>query len=157
MLNITLAEVTPGNPVSIDPVPTSTVLANTVLANTVAEVHAAQAAMRPLAGFGAGAFACDGAWVGQFANQLAAGPALPRVRSAFAAVEPVHARTADAFGSGFRARSVGSSGGFNASNVGSGTAGTRNGSTDQLNQTTRIYPVIPGGLGPHPAREPDPV
>ena len=146
MLNFTLAEVTPGNTVSTSPVLTNAVLTNAVLANTVAEVHAAQAAMRPLAGFGAGAFACDGAWVGSSANQLAAGPALPRVRGAFVAARPVHARTADAFGGAFR-----------RSSVGIGMASTRNGSAKQLNQTTRIYPVTPGGLGPHPAREPDPV
>ena len=143
MLNITLAEVTPGN----------TVLTNTVLTSTVAEVHAAQAAMRPLAGFGAGAFACDGARVGSSANQLAAGPALPRIRGAFAAVRPVHARTADDFDGAFRGSTVGNG----AITVGGGTASTTSGSAKQLNQMTRIYPVIPGGLGPHPAREPEPV
>jgi hypothetical protein len=143
MLNFTLAEVTPGNTVSTSP----------VLISTVAEVHAAQAAMRPLAGFGAGAFACDGAWVGSSANQLTAGPVLPRVRGAFAALRPVHARTADAFGGAFRGSSVGG----NPITVGAGLAYTTNGSAQQLNQKTRIYPVAPGGLGPHPAREPDPV
>jgi hypothetical protein len=156
MLNFTLAEVTPGNAVSTGPVLTNTVLTSTVLANTVAEVYAAQAAMRPLAGFGAGAFACDGAQVGSSANQLTAGPALPRIRGAFAAVRPVHARTADDFGGAFRGSTVGNG----AITVGGGTASTRNGSAkqlNQLNQMTRIYPVTPGGLGPHPAREPDPV
>ena len=148
MLNFTLAQVTPGNTVS-----TSPVLTGTVLASTVAEVYAAQAAMRPLAGFGAGAFACDGARVGSSANQLTAGPALPRIRGAFAAVRPVHARTADAFAGAFRGSSVGNG----TITVGAGTASTRNGSAKQLNQMTRIYPVTPGGLGPHPAREPDPV
>ena len=147
MLNITLAEVTPG----------SAAMTSTVLTSTVTEVRAAQAAMRPLAGFGTGAFACDGAWVGSSASQLVAGPALPRIRGAFAAVRPVHARTADAFGGAFRARSVGRSSAIIAGNLGGGMTGTRNGSTKQHNQTTRIYPVIPGGLGPHPAREPDPV
>ncbi|HEY2080206.1 MAG TPA: hypothetical protein VGH53_28090 [Streptosporangiaceae bacterium] len=143
MLNITLAEVTPGN----------TVLTSTVLTGTVAEVHAAQAAMRPLAGFGAGAFACDGGRVGSSSSQLTAGPALPRIRGAFAAVRPVHARTADAFAGAFRGSSVGNG----TITVGIGTASTRNGSAKQLNQMTRIYPVAPGGLGPHPAREPEPV
>ena len=148
MLNITLAEVTPGN----------TAKTSTVLTSAVAEVRAAQAAMRPLAGFGTGAFACDGAWVGSSASQLVAGPALPRIRGAFAAVRPVHARTADAFGGAFRARSVGRGSAIIVSTLGGGgMAGIRNGSTKQHNQTTRIYPVIPGGLGPHPAREPDPV
>jgi hypothetical protein len=152
MLNIKLAEVSPGSAVIA-----STVSTATVLTSTVAEVRAAQAAMRPLAGFGAGAFACDGAWVGSSASQLVAGPALPRIRGAFAAGRPVHARTADAFGGAFRARSVGGGSALIASTHGVGMASTRSGSTKQHNQTTRIYPVIPGGLGPHPAREPDPV
>ncbi|HUB42321.1 MAG TPA: hypothetical protein VMA72_26005 [Streptosporangiaceae bacterium] len=151
MLNITLAEVTPGNTVSTSPVLTSPVLTSTVLANTVAEVYAPPAPKRPLAGFGAGAFPCDGAWVGSSANQLTARPVLPRVRSA--AVRPVHARTADAFGGAFRSSSVGS----NPITIGAGMADTRNGGAQQLNQSTRIYPVSPGGVGPHPAREPDPV
>ncbi|HUC21406.1 MAG TPA: hypothetical protein VMA73_01740 [Streptosporangiaceae bacterium] len=116
-----------------------------------------QAAMRPLAGFGAGAFACEGAWVGSSASQLAAGPSLPRIRGAFAVAQPVHARTADAFGGAFRARSVGRGSAIIGGTLGAGLASTRNGSTKQHNQTTRIYPVIPGGVGPHPAREPDPV
>jgi hypothetical protein len=152
MLNIKLAEVTPGSTVT-----TSTAMTSTVLTSPVAEVRAAQAAMRPLAGFGAGAFACDGAWVGSSASQLVAGPALPRIRGAFDDVRPVHARTADALGGGFQARSVGRGSAIIAGTPGGGMASTRNGSTKQHNQTTRIYPAIPGGLGPHPAREPDPV
>ena len=147
MLNMKLAEVTPGN----------TAMTSTVLTGAVAEVRTAQAAMRPLAGFGTGAFAYDGARVGSSASQLVAGPALPRIRAAFAGVRPVHARTADAFGGAFGARSVGRGSAIIASTLGIGMAGTGNGSTKQHNQTTRIYPVIPGGLGPHPAREPDPV
>ena len=132
MLNNTLAEVTPGSALVLD--------------SRVAEVDAAQAAMRPLAGFGAGAFACDGAWVGLSGHQLAAGSALPRIRSGFAGIRPVH---------------------FGASTVGTGTVSTGivstrivttgTVSTKQLNQMTRIYPVAPGGMGPHPPREPDPV
>jgi hypothetical protein len=137
MLNITLAEVTPGN------------------TNAVAEVYIAQAAVRPLAGFGAGAFACDGAWVGSSANQPTAGPALPRVRGAFADVRPVNAP--DGFGGAFGSRIVGHASTIAASTVGAGTASTRSGNGNQLNPTTRIYPVTPGGLGPHPAREPEPV
>jgi hypothetical protein len=146
MLNFTLAEVTPGDPVRT----------NTVLTSTVAEVHVPQAAMRPLAGSGAGAFACDGAQVGSAAKELTAWPALPRIRGAFAAVRPVHAGAADAIGGAFRGSAIGGST-IGASNVGTGMASTRNGGTKQFNQTTRIYPVTPGGLGPHPAREPDPV
>ena len=152
MLNNTLAEVTPGSTVM-----TSTVMTSTVMTSTVAEVRAAQVATRPLAGFGAGAFPCDGAWAGSSASQLVAGPALPRIRGAFDDVRPVHARTADVFGGAFRARSVGRGSAIIAGTLDAGLASTRNGSTKQHNQTTRIYPVIPGGLGPHPAREPDPV
>jgi len=140
MLNITLAEVTPGNK---------------VVTTTVAELRAAQAAMRPLAGSGAGAFACDGARVGSSASQLAAGPASLRVRGGFVAVRPVHAP--DGFASAFQARSGGRSSTIGASADGTGMASTSSGNGKQLNQTTRIYPVIPGGVGPHPAREPEPV
>jgi len=141
MLNFTPAEVTPGD----------LVLTSTVLTDTVAEVRAPQAAMRPIAGFGAGAFACGGVEVGSAAKQLTAGPALPRIRDAFAAVRPVRPWAADAFEGAFRASAIG------GSSVGTGMSSTRNGGAKQLNQTTRIYPVAPGGLGPHPAREPDPV
>ena len=148
MLNATLAEVKPGSTVSTDMVATNMVLTDTVLTNAVAEVVASQAATRPLAGFGAGAFLCDGAWVGSPANKLATGPTLPRIPDGFAAVQLVHVRTADAFGSDYQGRNVG---------IGGGTVSTESGSAQQLNQTTRICPVTPGGVGSHPAREPDPV
>jgi hypothetical protein len=151
MLNFTLAKVTPGETVW-----TSPELTDTVLTSTVAEVRAPQAATRPFAGFGAGAFACDGAQVGSVAKQLTAGPALPRIRGTFAAVRPLHAGAAEAAGRGFRGSAIGGST-IGGSNVGTGMAGTRNGGAKQINQSTRIYPVAPGGLGPHPAREPDPV
>jgi hypothetical protein len=143
MENLTLAEVTPG-----DTVPAGMVSTNTVVTNAVAEVIATQAAMRPLAGSGAGAFACDGAWAGSPASKLAAGPALPRIRGAFAAVQLVQMRTAGAFGSGYQGRTVG---------IGGSTVSTTNGSAKQLNPTTHVRPIIQGGLGSHPAREPDPV
>jgi hypothetical protein len=151
MLNFTLAEEMPGDMVWISPV-----LTDTVLISTVAEVHAPQAATRPFAGFGAGAFAPDGTQVCSAAKQLTAGPALPRIRATFAAVRPSHAGVADAFGGAFQGSAIGGST-IGGSKVGTGMASTRNGGAKQLNQTTRIYPVAPGGLGPHPAREPDPV
>ncbi len=117
---------------------------------TLADVDATPAAMRPLAGSGAGAFTCEGAWVGSFASQLAAGVALPRIRGIFATVPPVQAWTAEGFGSGHQASSVR----IDALGIGVLSIG---GSTKQHNQMTRIYPVAPGGVGPHPAREPDPV
>jgi hypothetical protein len=112
---------------------------------TLADVEATEAAMRPLAGFGAGAFTCDGAGVGSLASQQAVGLALPRIKGASAVVPPVQAWTADAIGTGFQGRTVGNGG------------STSGASSKQHNQMTRIYPVAPGGLGPHPAREPDPV
>lgn len=90
----------------------------------VDRVDAAQAAKRPLAGTGAGAFTREGTLTG-FRTREAAVLALPRLRWAVAA--------------------------------GSGLSG--NVSSQQFhnsNQMTRSYP-IPGGVGPHPAREPDPV
>jgi len=111
----------------------------------LADVVATPAAMRPLAGSGAGAFTCDGAWDGSFADQFAAGLSVPRIRSSFAVAPQVQARTANAFGSGYQ-----------GSGVGTGALGI-GGSTKQHNQMTRIYPVAPGGVGPHPAREPVPV
>ena len=116
MLNYTPATVTPGN--------------------AVADVDAAQAAMRPLAGFGAGAFACGGTWVGSSAYQTEAALALPRIRRVFAAISLGHAQTGAPVGGGYEVSLA---------------------STKQSDQMTRISPVTPGGVGPHPAREPDPV
>ncbi|HTZ93206.1 MAG TPA: hypothetical protein VMB74_12485 [Streptosporangiaceae bacterium] len=111
----------------------------------IADVDATPAAMRPLAGSGAGAFTCDGAWDGTSADQFAAVLALPRIRPPFAVGPQVQARTADAYGSGYQGSTV------RIGALGSG------GSSKQHNQMTRIFPVAPGGVGPHPAREPDPV
>jgi len=126
----------------------------------LADVEATPAAMRPLAGSGAGAFTCDGAWDGSSASQRAAGLALPRIRGFFAAVPQVQARTADAFGGGYQGSSVRidalRSHGLRSQGLGSHGLSI-GGSTKQNNQMTRIYPVAPGGVGPHPAREPDPV
>src|SRR5215469_17239724 len=71
--------------------------ATATLGSAAAEADAAQAAMRPLAGFGAGAFTCDGALVGSGANELVAALALPRIRGAVAATSPARA---DAHGRG---------------------------------------------------------
>jgi hypothetical protein len=111
----------------------------------IVDVDATPAAMRPLAGSGSGAFTCDGAWEGSSASRRTAGQALPRIRGSFAVVPHVQARTADAFGSGYQGSTV---------RIGALGIG---GSTKQHNQMTLIFPVAPGGVGPHPAREPDPV
>jgi len=115
MLNFTPATVTPGS--------------------DSAEVYAAQAATRPLAGFGAGAFAC-GIWAASPANEMVAAPALPRIRRVFASISLGHPQTSDVVGGGYQSVLA---------------------STKQLDQMARINPVTPGGLGPHPAREPEPV
>jgi hypothetical protein len=116
MLNYTPATVTPGN--------------------AVADVDAAQAAMRPLAGFGAGAFACGSAWVGSRVSETAAALALPRIRRDLAGISLGHAQAGGPVGGAYEASLAG---------------------TKQSNQMTRVNPVTPGGVGPHPAREPDPV
>ncbi len=123
MLNFTPATVTPGS--------------------ESAEVYAAQAAMRPLAGFGAGAFAC-GTWVASPVSKMAA-PALPRIRRVFASISLGHPQTSDVVGGGYQP--------VLASTVLPHVLA----STKQLDQMARINPVTPGGLGPHPAREPEPV
>jgi hypothetical protein len=120
MLNFTPATVTPGS--------------------ESAEVYAAQAAMRPLAGFGAGAFAC-GTWAASPVNERVAAPALPRIRRVFAPISLGHPQTSDVVGGGYQPV----------------LASTVLASTKQLDQMARINPVTPGGLGPHPAREPEPV
>jgi hypothetical protein len=120
--------------------PIETVLSNEAVpsnaASNVLLAAAAQAgAARPLADFGPGAAACAGAWIG----------------------------------GGY---AVGTSGG--AGNVTGGyvtgivdavelprfrpdaTDGSNVQSTVQHNTMTRLIPVLPGGVGPHPAREPAP-
>ena len=99
-------------------------------------------AMRPLAGLGAGAFASEGAQVGSGASKRVASPALPRIRGAFAAA--TSQRGAHAHGRGCGAYQPGMTGG--------NTAGT-----STISLMALISPVTPGGLGPHPAREPEPV
>jgi hypothetical protein len=89
-----------------------------------ADANATQAAMRPLAGFGAGAFVFAGAWVG----------------SAFASPR------AGAFGA------VGKASVVDVIQVDSVQRHNHN-----FIQTARLYPVTKGGVGPHPAREPEPV
>ena len=44
--------------------------------------------MRPLAGFGAGAFACEAPGLAPAVNEMAAAPALPRIRRVFACHQP---------------------------------------------------------------------
>jgi hypothetical protein len=118
---------------------TTTATASATSAET-ADAHAAQAATRPLAGFGAGALMHDGAWAGPRVNEMAVALALPRIKSAIAAISTGHAQA--------------------------GVAGAASMTsfvdivqvdTQKCSQMTRLYPATPGGVGPHPAREREPV
>jgi hypothetical protein len=100
------------------------------------------AAMRPLAGLGAGAFASEGAQVGSGASKRVASPALPRIRGAFAAATSQVGAQAHGRGCGA----------YQPGTIGGNTVGT-----STISLMARINPVTPGGLGPHPAREPEPV
>jgi hypothetical protein len=108
-----------------------------------ADAYAAQAATRPLAGFGAGAFTREGARVGSRVNEKAAALGLPRIKPAFAASSTGHAGVAGTA--------------HMTSFIGIVQLGTAQVDPNNCIQMTRLYPVIPGGVGPHPAREPVPV
>ena len=105
-----------------------------------ANAYAAEAATRPLAGFGAGAFTCDGAWVGSRVSEMTVVLPRPRIKAAIGAIGTGHAQAA-VFGGGRMTRHV----------------GIVQEDAQKLSQKTRIYPVNQGGLGSHPAREPEPV
>jgi hypothetical protein len=166
---------------------TNPAMAEAITAQT-ADAYASQAATRPLAGFGAGAFTCEGAWVGSQGNETVAALALPRIESAVDGIS-VRSAQAAALGTtwltsevakpdGAHAGGAGSDGAFSgtasaastqatavkattvqAASAKAATVHVSIGQTDSYNfiQMTRLYPVIPGGVGPHPAREPVPV
>jgi hypothetical protein len=171
---------------------TNPAMAEAITAQT-ADAYASQAATRPLAGFGAGAFTCEGAWVGSQGNETVAALALPRIESAVDGIS-VRSAQAAALGAtwltsevakpdGAHAGGAGSDGAFSgtasagstqattvkattvkattvqAASAKAATVHVSIGQTDNYNfiQMTRLYPVIPGGVGPHPAREPVPV
>jgi hypothetical protein len=114
-----------------------------------ADAFAAQAATRPLAGFGAGAFVCEGAWAGSRINEMDA-LALPRVRSA------ADLRSTTAVGTG-QAQAGPAGAAYKTSVVDIVQVDSVQRDTHNFIQTARLYPVTPGGVGPHPAREPEPV
>ncbi len=123
-----------------------------------ADAYASQAATRPLAGFGAGAFTREGAWVGSRATEKAAVLALPRIKPVIGA----STGCAQA-GVGGAAPTTNLVGGAQASGQ-TGIAQLSIVHVDRIQvdthnflQMTRLYPVAPGGVGPHPAREPVPV
>ena len=119
------------------------------------DAYAAQAATRPLAGFGAGAFTCDGAWVGSLfasplVNEMAAALALPRVKPNIGAVKTTGTSTGHA-----QAGIAGAA--YMTSLIDIVQVDSVQVDIHNSIQTTRLYPVTPGGVGPHPAREPVPV
>jgi hypothetical protein len=132
--------------------------------------YAASAAMRPLAGFGAGAFACEGTWASPvFASPVFASPvfatplinetaalALPRVKrgveaASTAAIGNGHGQAGQA-GAAYKTGAT-----YKTSVVDIVRVDSVQQDTHNFIQTARQYPVTPGGVGPHPAREPEPV
>ncbi len=75
------------------------------------------------------------------ANGMAAGLVLPRIKAAIGASRTAHAQAAAAVGGALMTSHV----------------GIVRQDTQKISQTTRIYPATQGELGPHPAREPEPV
>jgi len=133
--------------------------AEATTAQTV-DACASQAAQRPLAGFGAGAFTRDGASTGSQVSEMAAALALPRIKPASGAASTGGAKAGSA-GAVCTGRLV------DRTQVSIARLGIVQVDTVQVDtvqadnhnciQMTRLYPVIPGGVGPHPAREPVPV
>ena len=121
-------------------------------------IKSAKAARRPLAGFGMGAYFCDGIRAGSAVGvavpgmgaakgiEMAAALALPRVKSAVAGISEGYAPAA-ASGLGYQV-------GIQAKPEQS-TA--RKFQAQHFEHVTRVNPALLGGVGPHPAREPDPV
>lgn len=111
------------------------VLANAVPTNAMFATAVKAGALRPLAVFGPGAAVCAGAGIGggyPAGTAGGAGKAAGGYGPAIVdAVQPPKAR-------------------FSA------TEGSNVQSTVQHNTMTRLIPVLPGGVGPHPAREREP-
>ena len=114
--------------------------ATAIPGSAAAETDAAQAAMRPLAGFGAGAFTCDGARVGSRANEMAASPARRRA-SGGAVVLPASRPT--------RRRMVADAGAYQPARDKSGTVGTSTvGTSTVRTSTVRTSTVGTGSAAP---------
>jgi hypothetical protein len=107
--------------------PSDAVPSNAVPSNAVLATAAQAGAARPLAVSGPGAVVCAGAWIGGGAGKATGTYAHGFVDD----VRPPKVR-------------------FDA------TVGSNVQSTVQHNTMTRLIPVLPGGVGPHPAREPAP-
>jgi len=122
-------------------------------------INSAKAGQRPLAGFGMGACFRDGRQVGSplaaatvpgmgaaKGTQAAAAPVLPRVRWAVAATSERGA-SASASGAGCPASIQTKTKQFSAQQF----------EAQQFEHVTRAIPAYRGGVGSHPAREPEPV
>jgi hypothetical protein len=119
------------------------------------DAYASQAAQRPLAGFGAGAFTRDGAWAIRQVSEMAGALALPRIKPNSGPAVPGGAKAAfvgAACTSTLVDRTQASISRLGIVHADAAKAGTHN-----FIQMARQYPVTPGGVGPHPAREPVPV
>jgi hypothetical protein len=151
LVNITPATVTPGSlQTAVD----------------AAEVDVVLAATRSLAGFGAGAFTRGSGQIGsaQIGSVQIGSVQIAPSHIGSAQVDhrqPDQARSGFGAGSGFGTcggglgrHSGGRLGAYQSSPVSTKSSPV---STKQNNQMTRINPVTPGGLGPHPVREPVPV
>lgn len=120
-----------------------------------ADAYAAQAATRPLAGFGAGAFTCEGTRAGSLLTgslfgEMVTAQALPRVKPAQAAISTTAISTGHA--------QAGVAGGaYKTSIVDIVQVDSVQRDAHNFIQMARLYPATPGGVGPHPAREPVPV
>jgi hypothetical protein len=133
--------------------------ATATLGSPAAEADAAQAAMRPLAGFGAGAFTCDGVLVGSGASARVHGRGCGAHQVGTVGISGVRTSSArkSAVGVGTISTSHVRTSTVRTSTAGISFVGTSTVGTQQFDLMTRISPATPGGLGPHPAREPEPV
>jgi hypothetical protein len=127
-------------------------------------IKSAKAAQRPLAGFGMGAYFCDGVLVGSAlvgvafpgvvaakGIETAAPLALPRVKWAVPAISE-GCVPAGASGPGYQASIPAKAEKFAAQKF-----AAQKFQAQHFDHLTRVNPVLPGGVGPHPVREPEPV
>jgi hypothetical protein len=112
--------------------PSDAVLSNAVPSNAMLAAAAQAGAVRPLAVSGPGAAVCAGTWIGG-GYPVATGGGADKATGGNAPgfvedVRPPKVRFDATYGSNVQ-------------------------STVQHNTMTRLTPVLPGGVGPHPARE----
>jgi hypothetical protein len=119
------------------------------------DAYASQAAQRPLAGFGAGAFTRDGACPGSQVSTMAAALAVPRIKPSTGSAITGGAKAGSADATSANSRVDGMQ--VSIAQLGIVPVDTVQAGTHNFIQMARQYPVIPGGVGPHPAREPVPV